>query len=98
ALREALLGRTYVTPMIAGELLHSYRDEKRPDQAHNLTSRQREVLQLLAEGRSAKEIAATLKISTRTAEFHKARIMDALGVQSTADLVHYAIRHGIISV
>jgi DNA-binding NarL/FixJ family response regulator len=98
ALREAMLGRTYVTPMIAGELLHSYRDEKSPDQAHDLTSRQREVLQLLAEGHSAKEIAAILKISTRTAEFHKARIMDVLGVQSTADLVHYAIRKGIISV
>jgi DNA-binding NarL/FixJ family response regulator len=100
AVREALSGRTYVTPMIAGELLHSYQDEDlRPrDAAPRLTARQREVLQLFAEGRSAKEVAATLKISTRTAEVHKARILQALGLRTTAGLVKYAIRNGIISV
>ena len=56
------------------------------------------VLQLIAEGRSAKEVAAVLKISTRTAEVHKARILEALGLQNTAELVQYAIRYGIISV
>jgi len=66
--------------------------------AHRLTARQREVLQLLAEGRSAKEVAAVLKISIRTAEVHKARILEALGLRSTAELVQYAIRNGIISV
>ena len=100
AVREVLLGRTYVTPMIAGELLQSYRDDvSRPqDSTERLTMRQREVLQLIAEGRSAKEVAAVLKISTRTAEFHKARIMETLAIQSTAELVQYAIRHGIITV
>jgi DNA-binding NarL/FixJ family response regulator len=100
AVREALQGRTYVTPMIAGELLQSYRGgEARPqDPAHPLTTRQREVLQLLAEGRSAKEVAGVLKIATRTAEFHRARIMESLGLQTTAELVQYAIRNGIISV
>jgi DNA-binding NarL/FixJ family response regulator len=100
AVREALRGQTYVTPKIAGELLQSYREEdSRPrDSTHGLTARQREVLQLIAEGRSAKEIAAVLKISTRTAEVHKARILEALRLGSTADLVQYAIRHGIISV
>jgi DNA-binding NarL/FixJ family response regulator len=100
AVREALRGQTYVTPMIAGELLESYREgDSRPqDSVHRLTARQREVLQLFAEGRSAKEVAAVLKISTRTAEFHKARLLEALALQTTADLVQYAIRHGIISV
>ncbi len=100
AVREALRGQTYVTPMIAGELLQSYRegDSGSHDSTHRLTARQREVLQLFAEGRSAKEVAAVLKISTRTAEAHKARILEALGLRTTAELVQYAIRNGIISV
>ncbi len=100
AIREALRGQTYVTPMIAGELLQSYRegDSEPHDSAQRLTGRQREVLQLIAEGRSAKEVAALLKISIRTAEAHKARILEALGLRTTADLVQYAIRNGIISL
>jgi DNA-binding NarL/FixJ family response regulator len=100
AVREALRGQTYVTPMIAGELLQSYRDEVSGSHAsgHRLTARQREVLQLFAEGRSAKEVAAALNISTRTAEAHKSRILEALALRTTAELVQYAIRHGIISV
>jgi DNA-binding NarL/FixJ family response regulator len=100
ALREALLGRTYVTPVIAGDLIESYRseDSRSHDPARRLTPRQREVLQLFAEGHSAKEVAAALKISVRTAEVHKARILDALGVRSTAELVQYAIRNGIIPI
>jgi DNA-binding NarL/FixJ family response regulator len=100
AVREALHGRTYVTPLIAGELLQSYRegDAGPGESVQRLTARQREVLQLIAEGRSAKEVAALLKISIRTAEAHKARILEALGLRSTAELVQYAIRNGIISV
>jgi DNA-binding NarL/FixJ family response regulator len=100
AVRESLQGRTYVTPMIAGELLQSYREgEPGPrGAAHRLTARQREVLQLVAEGRSAKEVAAELKISIRTAEFHKAQILEVLGLKTTAELVQYAIRNGIISI
>jgi DNA-binding NarL/FixJ family response regulator len=100
AVREALRGKTYVTPMIAGELLQWYREGEsgRHTAAHRLTARQREVLQLLAEGRSAKEVAALLKISIRTAEVHKARILEALGLNTTAELVQYAIRNGVISV
>jgi DNA-binding NarL/FixJ family response regulator len=99
AIREALRGRTYITPMIAGELLRSYQDggAEASDLAQRLTARQREVLQLIAEGRSAKEVAAVLTISTRTAEVHKARILEALGLQNTAELVRYAIRNSIIS-
>src|SRR5262249_28463883 len=100
AVREALRGLTYVTPMIAGELLQSYRqgDSGPRDSVQRLTARQREVLQLIAEGRSAKEVAAVLKISTRTAEAHKAHILESLGLRNTAELVQYAIRNGIISV
>jgi DNA-binding NarL/FixJ family response regulator len=100
AVREALQGQTYVTPLIAGELLQSYRgvDPGPHNAAHGLTARQREVLQLFAEGRSAKEVAAVLKISIRTAEAHKARVLEALGLRTTAELVRYAIRNGIISV
>jgi DNA-binding NarL/FixJ family response regulator len=100
AVREALRGQTYVTPMIAGELLESYRsgDPGTAGLAEQLTARQREVLQLFAEGSSAKEVAAMLRISVRTAEFHKARILQTLGLTSTAELVQYAIRHGMIAV
>ena len=100
AIREALQGKTYITPLIAGELLESYRggDARSGDSTTRLTVRQREVLQLIAEGRSAKEIAAALKISVRTAEAHKARILESLGLQSTAELVQFAIRSGLISI
>jgi DNA-binding NarL/FixJ family response regulator len=100
AIREALRGHTYVTPVLAGELLRSYREEgpQPADSARRLTPRQREVLQLAAEGHSAKEVASLLHISSRTAEFHRARVMKVLGVRSTAELVQYAIRNGIISV
>jgi len=100
AVRNALCGQTYISPMIAGELLQSYREGEpgSGDTAERLTGRQREVLQLIAEGRSAKEIATILKISNRTAEAHKARILDTLGLRNTAELVQYAIHQGIISV
>jgi len=100
AIREAIQGRTYITPMIAGGLLQSYRDggSASHDAPQRLTARQREVLQLVAEGRSAKEIAAALRVSVRTAEAHKANIMTALDLRSTAELVQYAIRNGLISV
>jgi DNA-binding NarL/FixJ family response regulator len=98
AVTEAVRGRTYVTPLIAGELLRSYREEgPSPGGAGRLTPRLREVLQLVAEGRSSKEVAAVLKISVRTAEAHRARIFRALGLETTAELVHYAIRNGLIS-
>jgi DNA-binding NarL/FixJ family response regulator len=99
AIREVLQGRTYVTPMIAGELLESYRDADPSAGKHSkrLTTRQREVLQLVAEGRSAKEVARLLSISVRTAEAHKAKIMETLEFSNTTELVQYAIRNGIIS-
>jgi DNA-binding NarL/FixJ family response regulator len=100
AIQEALKGGTYITPQIASELLASYRRVPTAGALApgELTPRQREVLQLVAEGRSAKEIATMLHISRRTAEYHKARLMKTLGVQNMAELIQYAIRAGIISV
>lgn len=100
AIREALRGQTYITPLIAGDLIMSYREGNAVpgDASRQLTARQREVLQLIAEGKSAKEVAAVLEISVRTAEAHKARILQTLGLQGTAELVQYAIRNGLISI
>jgi DNA-binding NarL/FixJ family response regulator len=100
AIQEALKGGTYITPQIAAELLGFYRrvPPTGAEVSGKLTPRQREVFQLVAEGRSAKEIAAILRISRRTAEFHKARLMESLGVQNMAELIQYAIRTGVISV
>jgi DNA-binding NarL/FixJ family response regulator len=100
AIREALSGGTYITPRIASGVLDSLRHGGTSSAllSDELTPRQREVLQLVSEGRSAKEIAAVLGISRRTAEFHKARIMEAIGAESTAELIQYAIRTGMISV
>jgi DNA-binding NarL/FixJ family response regulator len=61
-----------------------------------LTPRQREVLQLVAEGKSNKEIATILNVSLKTVDFHKARLMDELGLRTTAELTRYALRHGIV--
>lgn len=97
AIRAALEGQTYVTPAVAGGLLQSLREEpgRNPDPASALTARQREILQLLAEGRSAKEVAATLGISARTVEFHKYQMMETLDIHTNAELVHFALKHGI---
>jgi DNA-binding NarL/FixJ family response regulator len=97
AIREGLKGRTYVTPLIAGKLLHSYQSgaHSGTDTVLNLSSRQREVLQLLAEGRSAKEIGAILNISMKTVEYHKYRMMEDLDIKTTAELIRYAVKQGI---
>ncbi len=100
AIREAIKGRTYVTPLIAGDLIYTYQEGGSPEKNlfKKMSPRQREVLQLLAEGKSAKEIASILNISTRTVEFHKYRMMEQLNIKTSAELVRYAIKHGIISV
>ncbi len=100
ALRTAIAGRTYLTPQLAGELLAAMKNGPVADDdpIRALTPRQREVLQLLAEGRSAKEVAAALGISARTVEFHKYQMMEALGYRTSAELVHFAIKHGLIEL
>jgi DNA-binding NarL/FixJ family response regulator len=98
ALHVALDGKTYLTPQLAGEVLDAMREgpAHAPDPVSALTQRQREVLQLLAEGRSAKEIATALSISTRTVEFHKYQMMEALDLHTNADLIHFAIKNGLV--
>jgi DNA-binding NarL/FixJ family response regulator len=100
AIRAALDGRTYITPQLAGELLQAMKQgpERAGDPVDSLTPRQREVLQLLAEGRSGKEIAVSLGISARTVEFHKYQMMETLGLHNSAELVHFAIKHGIVEL
>jgi DNA-binding NarL/FixJ family response regulator len=100
AIHEAIKGRTYVTPMIAGELVQSYKEgsHHQPDEKQQLTQRQREILQLLAEGGSVKEIAEILKISPRTVEFHKYTLMSKLKLKTNSALVQYAIKHGITAI
>jgi DNA-binding NarL/FixJ family response regulator len=100
AIGEVLKGKTYVTPTIAGELIQSYRDGKESPEAvfKRLSARHREILQLVAEGHSAKEIGNILNISARTVESHKYQIMEILNVKTGAELVQFAIKHGIISI
>jgi len=100
AILAALDGKTYLTSQLAGEVLESMK--QLPAQfGHplaSLTPRQREVLQLLAEGRAAKEIASRLAISTRTVEFHKFQLMETLGIHTNAELIHFAIKNGLVEL
>jgi DNA-binding NarL/FixJ family response regulator len=96
AIQQALEGRVYLTPLLTKAVMTTLL-EPTPQLAVELTPRQREVLQLLAEGRRMKEIAATLHLSTRTVETHKYQMMRALGVDSTAALVPYAVHLGLVA-
>jgi DNA-binding NarL/FixJ family response regulator len=99
AVREVLNGRSYLTPAIARETVDvlSRRDKEFIDEEQRLTERQREVLQLLTEGKSMKEVAYTLNITANTVAFHKYQIMEVLNAKSDAELVQYAIRNHIIA-
>ena len=94
AVRAALQGRTFVAPELAAEIFRTGKKEGDPLAA--ITPRQREILQLLAAGKSAKEIASALDISARTVEDHKYRLMEELGIENSAELVHFAIKHGLV--
>jgi DNA-binding NarL/FixJ family response regulator len=96
ALELVLGGGKFISPEIADGLQNAHQQISELEEHKMLTTRQREVLQLFAEGKSAKEVAAALGISARTAENHKARIMTQLRLRSTSELVQYAIRHGLI--
>jgi len=99
AIKKVLDGGVYLAKSIAEPVQHAL--EARPIHGRTapgrLTSRQRQVLQLLAEGRQAKEIAVVLKVSPKTVEFHKYRIMDILGVRTMAELARFAVKHRIVA-
>jgi len=99
ALRSALAGRIFVAPLLGVDVLAGDQTNpaRRTDPFGALTPRQREVLQLLADGKSVKQVASSLSISTRTVEFHKYTMMEAVGAKGMADLVRIAIRHGLVS-
>jgi DNA-binding NarL/FixJ family response regulator len=101
AVRTVVAGQPYISPRIAGVMLEEYLRKTRPqDQSafEILTARERQVLQLLAEGSSTKDIAFNLKLSVKTIEAHRQRIMAKLDVRSIAELTKYAIREGLTSL
>jgi DNA-binding NarL/FixJ family response regulator len=96
AIREVMQGRSYVTPLMTHGLVGSLLNAVERKSADQLTPRQREVLQLLAEGRSMKEVASVLNLTPRTVAFHKYRMMEQLNVKTTAELIQYAVKHHIV--
>jgi DNA-binding NarL/FixJ family response regulator len=94
AIREALKGRSYITPLITGDVVGSLIEAR---EAPELTIRQREVLQLLAEGRSMKEVGDILNVAPRTVAFHKYRMMEQLRLKTSAELIQYAVKQGVVS-
>lgn len=100
AIGDILVGLRYLSSEVSRDMLEvsGRMTAGREDAWARLTARQREVLQLFAEGKSHKEIAGILNISVKTAEYHKYAILDSLGLKTNAELIQYAIRHGIIAV
>jgi DNA-binding NarL/FixJ family response regulator len=101
AIREAIAGRRWLSPPLSESSLRAYTEKTKSgalDPYDTLTERERQVLHMAAEGLSSKEIAASLFISPRTVEIHRARVMHKLGLSSQTELVRFAIGHGIISV
>jgi len=100
AIREVMAGRRYITPLIARATVDAAKPGQRAEnvRAAELSARQRQVLQLIAEGRTAKEIAGILHLSVKTAEFHKYNIMRKLGLHNTAELTKYAMQKGLITL
>jgi len=94
AIRSVLRGKTYLSTELADDVLGRLAEPGAP-RGQKLTPRQREVVRLLADGRTMKEVAASLGVSPRTVETHKYQIMEALGLGSTAELIRYAIEHGL---
>ena len=97
AIREVVRGGVYVTPLMTKDMVGSFiQNLKRRKSSNHLTLRQKEVLQLLAEGRSMKEAAFILNVSPRTVAFHKYTMMDHLSIKSSAELIEYAMRRSLV--
>jgi DNA-binding NarL/FixJ family response regulator len=99
AVREVLKGKSYLSPAIAKDTVDFLlrQDKELVAEGQRLTERQREVLQLIAEGKSMKEVASVLNLTPRTVAFHKYRIMEVLNAKSNSQLVQYAIRNHLIA-
>jgi DNA-binding NarL/FixJ family response regulator len=99
AVHEVMSGRSYVTPLLAEDAPGGVLGVRgvRAGTPGDLSTRQREVLQLLAEGHASKEMAGILDVSVKTVEYHKARLMERLGLRTTAELTRYAVHHGLVS-
>lgn len=100
AIQTVMKGHSYITPLITQDVLEPLLHGQQQDgsaEPHQLTPRQREVLQLVAEGRTAKEIAGILSLSVKTVVFHKTNIMNQLNLHSTAELTRWAMRHGLVT-
>jgi DNA-binding NarL/FixJ family response regulator len=99
AIKEAIQGRSYVTPLATRGLVDAFRNPSESDhETGELSPRQREVLQLLAEGHTMKEVARILKITPRTVAFHKYDMMESLRIKSSAELVQYAIKQHVVAL
>ena len=99
AIREVGEGRSYLTPLLTHDMVDSLlHKEPGRKKGYKLTVRQSEVLQLLAEGHSMKEIGRLLKLSPRTVAFHKYRMMEEFGLKNSAELIHLAIKRGLVSL
>jgi len=97
AIQRVMAGRRYITPLILGGMPEGiFLSQPAPAHTDKLTDREREVLQLLAEGRTMKEIASALDVTPRTVAFHKYAMMKRLGVKTGAELVRYAVKHGLV--
>jgi two-component system response regulator NreC len=95
AIRQVSRGQVYLSPGVSSAVLEAYHSKS--EQPKNpLTARERQVLQLVAEGKSSKDVASLLGISVKTAESHRTRLMQKLDIHETASLVRYAVRHGIV--
>ena len=101
AVREVSAGRRYLSPPLSDRAIEAYQEKAKAatlDKYEMLTTREREVLQLAAEGHTSTDIAARLGISSRTAEAHRSNLMHKLGMHTQADLIRYALRRGIIAL
>jgi two-component system, NarL family, response regulator NreC len=95
AIRQVSRGQVYLSPGVSRAVMEAYRSKSEKSR-NSLTLRERQVLQLIAEGKSTKDVASLLGISVKTAESHRTRLMHKLGIHETASLVRYAVRHGIV--
>jgi len=98
AIRAVHAGQRYLSPKVADVVLEDYTDEKQDDPLSRLSAREREVLQLLAEGRTGAEIAQRLSLSQKTVETYRARLVEKLGIRDLAGLVRFAIQRGLVSL